>query len=220
MPLAQIIDSVIALATCAAAWCSYKAAKAAEIQGRAAWEQVGLQRPRPVVTVEGSWSLENSTGGSNGFVLKNIGSSPAFDIEVSEIEGPLLKKPQEYRERLTTDHISVLEEKKDQEAIHHRRLPGTVIGQSALPTFLLTAGQTFPIKDNDGNPTLEHKLEFFLKYSTLDGRRIKADCLICFNLGIDSQQAKIVPVSSWVMTPGKAGGFIFREPLKAAIRGR
>jgi hypothetical protein len=27
-------------------------------------------------------------------------------------------------------------------------------------------------------------------------------------------------VSRGVMTPGKAGGFIFREPLKAAIRGR
>jgi hypothetical protein len=139
------------------------------------------------------------TGGPDGFVLKNVGSSPAFDIEVSDIEGPVLKQAL-HPERLTTDHILVLEEKKGQEAIHHRHMPGNVIDHQAVTAFVQTASQTFSPKDKSGNPSLDHKLNFFVEYSALDGRRFTTECVMSFNLGIDNLSARIVPESSWLGT--------------------
>jgi len=192
MTAQQTIELVTALGTCVTVVVSCWAAKAA-------WAQVKLQRPRPVVTVEGNWSLNNSTSGPDGFMLKNVGSSPAFDIEVSDIEGPLLKQVQ-HRERLVTDHILVLEEKNGLEATHHRRMPGNVIDHQAVTTFVQNAGQTFLPKDKSGNPSLDYKLNFFVEYSALDGRRFKTECLMSFNLGIDNLRARIVPESSWLGT--------------------
>jgi hypothetical protein len=148
-----------------------------------------------VVTVEGSWSLASDGPDSpDRFVLKNVGSSPAFDIEVSDIEGPLLKQVQ-YRESLTTDHIFVLAEGEELRATHHRRTPGGTIDDQAAFKFVQNASQAFSPKDESGNPCLDHKLKFFVKYSALDGRPFKVECLIWFNLGIDNLWAQIVPAS-------------------------
>ncbi len=198
-------QTIIALATCVAAfsacagaWCAYKAAVAAKRQGDAAWEQVSLQRPRPVVIVKGCWSLENPTDEPSGFLLQNVGSSPAFDVEVSDIEGPLLKQVQ-YRERLTTNRIFVLTEGKEPlEATHHRHMPGNVIDHQAVSAFVQNASRTFSRTDEGGNPSLDHKLKFFVKYSALDSRPFMVKCSICFNLGINSLHAKIEPDSSWL----------------------
>jgi hypothetical protein len=132
-------------------------------------------------------------------VLRNVGSSPAFDIEVSDIEGPVLKQTQQ-REHLTTDHIPVLEEEKEQQAIHHRHMPGNVIDGQAVATFVQNASQTFSFKEDGGNHSLDYDLNFFVAYSTLEGRRIKTKCLIRFNLGVNGLRAQILPVSSWLGT--------------------
>ncbi len=200
----QVASGVGGLAACLATWFAYWTAKAARTQADASWELVRLQRPRPVVTVEGDWNFENSSGGPDGFGLKNVGSSPAFHIEVSDIEGPVLRQAQ-HRETLTTESILLLEEKEMQVAIHHRCMPGNVIDDQAAFKFVQNASRAFSPRDEDGNPTLDHELNFFVAYSTLDGRRIRTECLIRFNLGADRRRARIVPVSGWlgVETPEK-----------------
>ncbi|MGO9239608.1 MAG: hypothetical protein ACLQBJ_02270 [Bryobacteraceae bacterium] len=208
-----IIESVIALATCAAAIAAWQAAKAAKAQ-------VKLLLPRPVVTVQGNWSLEAASGvGPDGFLLQNLGSSPAFDVRVSDIEGPLLQQVQ-YRERLTTDRIFVLADKKELEATHHRQTPGNVLDHQAVVQFVQNAGQAFSPKDGCGN-TLEHKLKFFVDYSASDGGRgFQTECLICFSLGFPNPRARIAPASGWL---GKEippdGGRNFLTLARRAIRG-
>jgi hypothetical protein len=180
-----VYNSVIAAATCAAAVAAWRAARAAS-------SQVELQRPRPVVIVEGNWNVENALNVEpRGFLLRNVGSSPAFDVEVSGIEGPFLQQVQ-YRERLTTDRIFVLTEGKGPlEAAHHRHVPGDVLDHQAALKFVQNASQTFP-------PQGDHKMEFFVGYSALDGRRFRTECLICFNLGFPNSRAEVVPASSWL----------------------
>lgn len=193
-----VINFVIALATCVAAWGAWKAAKSAD-------EQVKLQRPRPVVIVEGNWGLEDPNG--ENFVLANIGSSPAFDIEVSDIEGPLLRQA-ESAERLVTDRTFVIEEKQKQVAPQCRRAPGNILRDQAAFKFIQNAARAFSPKDENGNPTLEHKLIFDVAYSTLDGRRIKTACAIRFNLAIDNLRAQVVPSASWLGEEVPAGAVI------------
>lgn len=183
-----IINLIIALATCFAAWCAWKAAKTAG-------EQVRLQRPRPLVIIEGAWGLEDPNGGN--FALANIGSSPAFGIEVSEIEGPFLSQVG-HEERLVTDRMFVLEEKQRQVASQYRRVPGNILCDQAAFKFVQNAGRAFSTKNEDGNPTLVHEAKFFVSYSTLDGRQIKTECAIRFNLGVDNLRAQVVPVSGWL----------------------
>lgn len=187
----QIIDTVIAFATSIAAFSAASGAFAA-------WKQVKLQRPRPVVIVEGRWSLDYAIGGPNGFRLQNVGSSSAFDIQISEIEGPVLK-PVQYKERLTTDHIFVLPERTEPlEVTHHRHASVNVINHQAAATFIQNAGPAFSAEDDDGNPNLTHDLNFFVEYSALDGRRFKTKCLMRFNLGIETLNATIMPSYSWL----------------------
>src|SRR5208282_6036184 len=128
----------------------------------------------------------------------NIGSSPAFDVRVSDIEGPFLQQVQ-YRERLTTDLVCrLLLEKKTLVATHHRRVPGNDLDHQAAFTFLRNAGQALPPTDGHGNP-LDNRLRFFLEYSALDGaREFRTECLIHFNLGFPNPRAQIVPASSWL----------------------
>lgn len=184
MGISEIVNIVIALATCIAAACAFLAA-------RAAGEQVKLQRPRPVITIEGNWSLESTLDDEpHGFLLQNVGSSPAFDIKVSDIVGPLLYKG--HRERLTTDPVPLLAEgKKPLEAIHRRYMPGSAIGDGAALKFVQNASETLPPQDGQ-------KLSFFVEYSALDGTRFKTECLICFSLGLPNPRAQIVPCSSWL----------------------
>jgi hypothetical protein len=199
MSLDQEINLVIALATCAAAIASWVAARSARRASKAAEEQTMLQRPRPVVIVAGSWSLENSLDDPDGFMIKNIGSSPAFDIEISNVEGPLLKQVQ-HRESLTTDHTFFLETGAKRIAVHHRLMPGNVIDHDAVAKFVQNAGQAFPLIGAMGAPTLEHLLKFRVEYSTLDGRQIRTECLLRFDLGANRLRADIIPVSSWLGT--------------------
>ena len=187
----QIIDAIIAFAT-------FIPALSAASGAFAAWKQVKLQRPRPVAVVEGRWSLDNAIGGPSGFRLQNVGSSPAFDIQISEIEGPILKQVQ-YRERLTTDHIFVLPERIEPlEVTHHRHASINVINHQAAATFIQNAGPAFSPEDYDDNQNLTHDLNFFVEYSALDGRRFRTKCLMRFSLGIDTLSATIVPSSSWL----------------------
>jgi hypothetical protein len=208
----EIINSVIAFATCGAAYAAYRAAKATEAQAR-------LLLPRPVITVQANWGLENASGaGPDGFLLQNIGSSPAFDVRVSDIEGPFLQQVQ-YRERLATNRIFVLAEKKELEAIHHRQTPGNVLDHQAAVKFVQNASLAFSPKDGHGN-SLDHKLKFFVEYSALDGaRRFQTECLICFSLGFPNPRALIVPASSWL---GKEiprdGGRKFSTLVRRGIR--
>ena len=183
-----MINVVIALATCLAAWSAWKAARAAQ-------QQVKLQRPRPVIIVEGNWGLEDSSG--ENFVLRNIGSSPAFDIELSPIEGPVLKQVR-YAERLVTDRMSVLAEKQGQVASQCRCAPGNTLRDQAAFNFVQAAGPAFSQTDEEGNPTLVHEIKFFVSYSTLDGRQIRTECAIHFNLGVGNLRAQVVPASGWL----------------------
>jgi len=79
-------------------------------------------------------------------------------------------------------------------------MPGNVSDCQAVTTFLQNASLTFSPKDESGNHLLDQDLTFLVAYSTLEGRRIKTRCLIRFNLGVNSLQAQIVPVSSWLGT--------------------
>lgn len=191
----EIINSVIAGGTLATAIFAWLTAMAARAQGRAAWEQVNLQRPRPVIVVEGSWNLEEKGDGPDAFLLRNIGSSPAFDIELADIDGPLVPSCG-YRERLVTDRIFVIAEKSETRGAHHRLIPATQIDHRAALDFIKTAAQSFPVTDDDPN-LRRPALDFALCYSTLDGRRFSVPCQMRFWLGLNAR-AEIVPVSSWL----------------------
>ncbi|MGB8887009.1 MAG: hypothetical protein WCC87_09825 [Candidatus Korobacteraceae bacterium] len=206
MLVEQTINLVIALATCVAAIAACfaarsasKAAKAAESQRRAAWEQVKLQRPRPVVIVEGDWKLEGSDENKSDCLrIQNIGLSPAFDVDVAEIEG---LQTAEYTELLTTERIFLLPAKSNPVyATHHRRVPGIPITDKSMLGFVRTVGESFPRTDADGNPCLDHRLNLEVTYKTLDERRYTTACQIRFNLGVNSLRAHVVPVSSWLGT--------------------
>jgi hypothetical protein len=188
----QIINSAIALATFAAAVAAWLAARAAKTQGNAAWEQVKLQRPRPVIVVEGNWNLEKESGDPDGFLVRNLGSSPAFDVDISEIEGPLVRAFG-YHEHLVTQRIFVVAEQVEIRAVHHRIVPAAQIDHRAALDFVKTASQSFALIDGDVS-LLNSELEFSIGYSALDGRRFEVPCRIRFWLGVNAR-AEIAPVS-------------------------
>jgi len=194
---AEIINLAIALATCVAAWAACVAAKAAKRQGSAAWEQVKLLRPRPVLVVEGNWNLETDANGPDGFVIRNVGSSPAFDIDISEIEGPFIASVG-YSERLITERIFVISEGNEVRAVQHRCTPGNQLDLDATFNFLQVAGNSMFASNEAGNPP-RHTLKFVLTYSTLDGGRFTTPCTIRFHLGLGAF-AKITPDASWLGT--------------------
>ncbi|MGH9342396.1 MAG: hypothetical protein ACRD19_01330, partial [Terriglobia bacterium] len=160
----------IAIATGIAGLFAAVAAGAAVWQGRASWKQVKLLRPRPVVVIEGSWTLENA-GMSAGFTVRNLGSSPAFDIKISKIEGPRLPSVG-YPEALATERIHALAEKSEVRAVHYRCVPGTTFPNQVLP-FLQEAARAFPLKDQHDNFIQYHDLTFWVSYLALDGRLYK-----------------------------------------------
>jgi len=194
MPAEQI-NLAIALFTFAAACAAWWSAIAAKRQGDAAWEQVKLQRPRPVLVVEGHWNLESDADGQNGFVIRNVGSSPAFDIDISEIEGPFIRSVR-YSERLITERVSVMGEGCEVIATQHRCAPGNQFDRDAAFAFMKVAGQSFAPTDEAGI-LLRHTLKFSLAYSTLDGRRFTTPCTVLFHLGLGAF-ARISPDASWL----------------------
>lgn len=165
---AEQINLAIALFTFAAACAAWWSAIAAKRQDDAAWEQVKLQRPRPVLVVVGSWNIETDANGQDGFVIRNVGSSPAFDIDISEIEGPLIPSVR-YSERLITERVFVIGEGAEVVATQHRCAPGNQFDRDAAFNFMKVAGQSFAPANGGGNP-LRHTLKFSLTYLTLDGR--------------------------------------------------
>jgi len=191
----QIINSVIAAATSIAALFAWRTALAAKTQGKAALEQIDLLRPRPVIVLEGSWSLEEEIPAPHAFLVRNVGSSPAFDIQITDIEGPVIR-PQGYRERLVTDRIFVISEKSEVRAAHHRLMPGTQIEDCAAATFFNTASTFFGGSMEDPN-SLRPGLEFTVSYTALDGRKFVTPCRLRFWLGLKAY-AEIVPVVGWL----------------------
>jgi hypothetical protein len=194
---AEQINLAIALFTFAAACAAWWSAIAAKRQGDAAWEQVKLQRPRPVLVVEGSWNLETDADGQNGIVIRNVGSSPAFDIDISEIEGPLIPSVR-YSERLIPERVFVIGEGCEVIAAQHRCTPGNQFDRDAAFAFMKIAGPSFAPTDEAGNP-LRHTLKFLLTYSTLDGGRFTTTCIVRFHLGLGAF-ARIMPDASWLGT--------------------
>jgi len=191
----EIINLGIALATCVAAWAAVVTAKAAKRQGEAALEQVKLLRPRPVLVVEGTWNLESNADGPDAFLIRNVGSSPAFDVDISEIEGPFVPSAR-YSECLITERAFVVGEGCEVRAVQHRCAPGNQFDRDAASTFLRVAGQSFAPTDEDGSP-LRPALKFILAYSALDSRRFTTPCTIHFHLGLGAF-ARIAPDASWL----------------------
>jgi hypothetical protein len=113
-------------------------------------------------------------------------------FEVSDIEGPVLTQVG-YKEYLATTRIFVLPEKSTAVAAeHHRRVPGVPITENAVRAFIMNAGQSFPSRDADGNPSFYHQLTFTITYKALDGRQYTTPCLLHFNLGINVLRAQVV----------------------------
>ena len=195
MTIDQIINTAIAAATSAAAVFAWLTARAAKIQGKAALEQIELLRPRPVVVIEGRWNLEAETDASDVFLLQNVGSSAAFDIQITEIEGPVIRS-HGYRETLVTDRIFVIAEKSEVRTVHHRLMPGNQIDERAAAAFMNSAGLSFGAT-NDDPDSLRPVLEFKVSYAALDGRRFVTPCRVHFWLGLKAC-AEIVPVTSWL----------------------
>jgi hypothetical protein len=191
----QIINSVIAAATSGAAVFALLTARAAKTQGKAALVQIDLLRPRPVVVIEGGWNLEAEIEAPDAFLVRNIGSSPAFDIQITEIKGPI-RQPYGYREHLATDRIFVIAEKSDALAEHHRLAPGSQIDQRAAATFIKAASTSFDASMDEPD-SLRPVLEFKVSYKALDGRQFETPCRILFWLGLNAR-ADIAPVSSWL----------------------
>lgn len=195
MSIDQIINSVVAGATSVAAFFAWRTAVAAKAQSRAAWEQVSLQRPRPVIVINGSWNLEKEGNELDGFLLRNIGSSPAFDVDVAEIDGPLLPSCG-YQERFVTDRVFAIAERAEVRAVHHRLIPATQIDHRAAFGFIKTAAESFRIAEDDDD-SRRPVLKFALCYSSLDGRRFSVPCRVRFWLGLNAR-AEVEPVSSWL----------------------
>jgi hypothetical protein len=192
---ADTINLAIALATCAAAWASVKAARAAKRQGDAAWEQAELLRPRPVLAVEGNWDLEGEAVGADGFVIRNLGSSPAFDITISDIEGPLLRSVG-YSERLVTERVFALAEHGEARAVHHRITPGSQLSIKAASAFVRNSAGALSPRDEAGN-FYEPVLAFVLSYSGADSERFVTPCVIRFSLGLPAT-ARVAPAATWL----------------------
>src|SRR5579875_586544 len=203
MKLAEWVNLMVAVATGTAAWFAYLAAKAARKQAEAAWAQVDLQRPRPIVTIRGEWSVAKlDERGPRGFLLVNLGTSPAFDVDISEISGPVLRTAN-YAERLVTDRTFAVGADPIY-VTHYQCMPGTTLTEHAVARFLLSAAeQGFSIHSGDGNAVLEHELNFAVSYSAADGRRFRTDCRIRFNLGLNVLRAWVEPVSTWLGTRSK-----------------
>ncbi|HUO00390.1 MAG TPA: hypothetical protein VMU69_29690 [Bradyrhizobium sp.] len=148
-----------------------------------------------MIVLEGQWNLEAKTDVPDAFLVHNVGSSPAFDIEITEIEGPEVR-PHGYRERLVTDPISVVAEKSEVRAAHHRLLPGNQIDNRAVAAFMNSAGTSFGATNEDPD-SLRPSLEFQVSYAALDGRRFVTRCRVRFWLGLKAN-AEIVPAASWL----------------------
>lgn len=187
------INLAIALATCAAAWASVKAARAAKRQGDAAWEQVKLLRPKPVLVVEGAWDIEDDAVEPDGFLIRNLGSSPAFDITISDIEGPFLPSVG-YSERLVTERVFALDADGEVHAVHQRITPGGPLSVKAASAFVKNSAGA--LWGGVGNFT-EPVLTFALSYSTQDGGQFTTPCVIRFSLG-QPPKARIAAATTWL----------------------
>jgi hypothetical protein len=195
MTIDQTINTVVGVATSAAAVFAWLTARAAKTQGKAALEQIDLLRPRPVIVLEGRWNLEADTGVPDAFLVQNVGSSPAFDIQITQIEGPVVR-PHGYREHLVTNRIFAIAEKSEVRAVHHRLLPGNQIDDRAAFAFMNSAGLSFGATGDDPD-SLRPALEFKVSYAALDGRRFVTPCRVRFWLGLKAC-AEIVPAASWL----------------------
>lgn len=191
----QIINSVIAAATSGAAIFAWLTARATKVQGKASLAQIDLMRPRPVIVLEGRWDLEAETDALDTILVRNVGSSAAFDIQIAEIEGPMIRS-HDYRERLITNRVFVLAEEDTVRAVHHRVMPGNQIDARAATTFMNGAGSSFRTVDDDPD-SLRPLLEFTVSYTALDGRRFVVPCQVRFWLGLKAC-AEIVPLASWL----------------------
>jgi hypothetical protein len=187
------VNLVIAGATCIASVAAVITALFAKSQANAAWNQANLLRPRPVLVVEGSWNLEAEAAEPDGFLIRNLGSSPAFDIVVSDIEGPTLPSVG-YAERLVTQRIFAIAEHGQERAIHHRMTPGGPLTIKPAYNFMKSAPEGLSPRNEEGY-IQERSLNFELAYSS-GQERFVVPCIIRFWLGLNAR-AWITPAVSW-----------------------
>ena len=190
---------VAAIAAIGAVRFSRQAAEAARTAAQAAAEQVELQRPRPILVASYSQSLKTDGGPAQGipFTLRNIGDSPAFDIETGPIETPGELPHLGAASRLEMDRIPYLLAETSTQCNHRLLPPRGVRGVlQGLTQFTEDAARFFSEDATRFSKASGHRSQigFALYYRALDGRRFSQRYV--FMVDFTSLQASVEPIDS------------------------
>ena len=163
-----------------AAWASWKSAKAAALSTE-------MQRPRPVLVIE--WTCPNKLGGplglKNEFSVTNIGSSPAFNVQVEPVYLP--GGNEQAGRALRTRLIWVIPVGRTEPSTQSFDEVSQIYGPA--PRFAEELAR------NVGLNSPPAVAQFLLRYVALDGRNFKVECKVVSDpIG----HTGVFPVHSWL----------------------
>jgi hypothetical protein len=207
---------VAAAAAIAAALFTKRAAEASAKAAEAAADQVDLQRPRPIVIVAFLRSIAENAGNmapmDRDFRLKNIGDSPAFDIEVG-----ILKIP---GSRLETAKLAYLLQGASEACVHQldgSRAPIALTSSGIAGGFAADVAKYFNEQSKgEGSPGIDevrHQVEFTVSYRALDGRCFKQ--AYAFVVFFAQLLACVEPVGSLLKTEQRRSGDLASQSVAA-----
>jgi hypothetical protein len=184
-----------AAGTLAAAWYTKRAANEAAKAAKTAADQMELQRPRPIVVPEFQYSFAVNRGNMASanypdFHLRNIGDSPAFDVELSTLEVSV--------SRLETNRLPYLLTGTPVPCIHQLRPQRGLSGVMGSGALFVVDAKTFFDQQRPPAPGFRHEVPFSVSYRALDGRRFEQPCLLVVHF--PSLSAWVETVSSLLET--------------------
>jgi hypothetical protein len=190
---------IAAAAACFAALYTKRAAGEAAKAAKAAADQVELQRPRPIVVATFLRSFSPNKGNmaadDKDLRLENIGDSPAFDVEVSNLEVP--------GSRLLTETFPYLQPGSSM-VCNHKLEPGRglsgVMGRAAL--FVEDAKTYFneqSMNESSRSANFRYEIPFSISYRTVDLRQFKQSYV--FVVYFPLLRAWVEPVGSLLPPP-------------------
>ncbi len=187
---------IIAAATLVAGPSALWAANESRKSAKAALHQVKLQRPRPLIVIDWRWDVNDSDRlVPQALLLSNIGDSPAFDIEISDLQ---IQTANNESHVLQTAPIRFIIPDREAYCSHDLRGNSGVHNfQQPLSYFVRKAKDTFissrPVTDPRLVEPYYDSLLFRLDYRAADGHKLTCECALRFSL----VAVWVEPVSSW-----------------------
>jgi hypothetical protein len=186
-----------------------QSAEEAAKASKAAADQVELQRPRPIVIAKFicyfGENRGNMTADDKELLLRNIGDSPAFDVNVSALQTPGSVQELGVPSNLKTDSLLWLAPSIDlTPCVHYLEPPRgfrNALGIGAL--FVKDAKSFFDnqsINDQSNNPDSRYEIPFTVSYRSLDGRKFEQPHLLV----IRSPHAWVEAVGSLLESSARA----------------